>query len=119
MPERIDLDDSGLPPHVNATVVTVGTFDGVHRGHRDVIERLVGRARSLDLASVLVTFEPNPMEVVNPMAAPLLLTLHDENLEVFAETGLDYAAVLPSTASLASYSAEDFVDLVLTRSFRL
>ena len=119
MPERIDLDDSGLPPHVNATVVTVGTFDGVHRGHRDVIERLVGRARSLDLASVLVTFEPHPMEVVNPMAAPLLLTLHDEKLEVLAETGLDYVAVLPFTSSLASYSAEDFVELVLRRCFRL
>ena len=119
MPERIDLDDSGLPPHVNATAVTVGTFDGVHRGHRDVIERLVSRARTLDVASVLVTFEPHPMEVVNPMAAPLLLTLHDEKLEVLAETGLDYVAVIPFTTSLAAYSAEDFVELVLRRCFRL
>jgi riboflavin kinase/FMN adenylyltransferase len=119
MPERIDLDDSGLPPHVNATVVTVGTFDGVHRGHRDVIEKLVRRARALNVASVLVTFEPHPMEVVNPMAAPLLLTLHDEKLEVLAETGLDYVAVLPFTAALAAYSAEDFVELVLRRCFRL
>ena len=119
MPERIELDDSGLPPHVKATVVTVGTFDGVHRGHRDVIERLVGRARSLEVASVLVTFEPHPMEVVNPMAAPLLLTLHDEKLELLAETGLDYVAVLPFTTSLAAYSAEEFVELVLRRCFRL
>ncbi|HJP61016.1 MAG TPA: bifunctional riboflavin kinase/FAD synthetase [Gemmatimonadaceae bacterium] len=119
MPERIQLDDSGLPPHINATVVTVGTFDGVHRGHRDVIERLVRRARALDVASVLVTFEPHPMEVVNPMAAPLLLTLHDEKLEVLAETGLDYVAVIPFTAALAAYSAEDFVELVLRRCFRL
>ena len=119
MPERIELDDSGLPPHINATVVTVGTFDGVHRGHRDVIEKLVARARALDVASVLVTFEPHPLEVVNPMAAPLLLTLHDEKLEVLAETGLDYVAVLPFTASLAAYSAEDFVELVLRRCFRL
>lgn len=119
MTERIDLDDSGLPAHVDATVVTVGTFDGVHRGHRDVIEKLVRRARTLKVGSVLVTFEPHPMEVVNPMAAPLLLTLHDEKLEVLAETGLDYVAVIPFTAALAAYSAEDFVELVLRRCFRL
>src|SRR6476646_3197983 len=119
MPESLDLDESGLPPHVGATVVTVGTFDGVHRGHRDVIERLVRRAQTLGVASVLVTFEPHPLEVVNPAAAPLLLTLHDEKLEVLAETGLDYVAVLPFTPSLAAYSAEDFVELVLRRCFRL
>lgn len=119
MPERLGLDESGLPAHVAATVVTVGTFDGVHRGHRDVIERLVRRAQTLGVASVLVTFEPHPLEVVNPAAAPLLLTLHDEKLEVLAETGLDYVAVLPFTPSLAAYSAEDFVELVLRRCFRL
>ncbi|HEX6629130.1 MAG TPA: adenylyltransferase/cytidyltransferase family protein, partial [Gemmatimonadaceae bacterium] len=119
MPEQLDRDESGLPPHVGATVVTVGTFDGVHRGHRDVIERLVRRAQTLGVASVLVTFEPHPLEVVNPATAPLLLTLHDEKVEVLAETGLDYVAVLPFTPSLAAYSAEDFVDLVLRRCFRL
>ncbi|HJP85816.1 MAG TPA: bifunctional riboflavin kinase/FAD synthetase [Gemmatimonadaceae bacterium] len=119
MPEQLNIDDSGLPPHVDATVVTVGTFDGVHRGHRDVIERLVARARSLGVPSVLVTFEPHPLEVVNPLAAPLLLTLHDEKLEVLAETGLDYMAVLPFTPALAAHSAEDFVELVLRRCFRL
>ena len=119
MPESLDLDESGLPPHVGATVVTVGTFDGVHRGHRDVIERLVRRAHALKVPSVLVTFDPHPLEVVNPAAAPLLLTLHDEKLEVLAETGLDYVAVLPFTPALAAYSAEEFVELVLRRCFRL
>src|SRR5256885_2514630 len=63
-------DESGLPPHVNGTVITVGTFDGVHRGHRDVVERLVDRSRVLKIPSVLVTFEPHPLEIVNPAAAP-------------------------------------------------
>ena len=67
--------DSGLPPDVAATVVAVGTFDGVHRGHRDVLDRLAVRARQLDLRSVLVTFDPHPLEVVNAAAAPLLLTV--------------------------------------------
>lgn len=120
MHSRIDpSDESGLPPHVKGTVITVGTFDGVHRGHRDVVERLVARSRSLKIPSVLVTFEPHPLEIVNPSAAPLLLTTHYEKLEVLSETGVDYVAVLPFTPELAAYSAEDFVELVLRRRFRL
>src|SRR5213075_1752410 len=106
MPREVRLsDDSGLPPHVSGTVITVGTFDGVHRGHRDVIHRLVQRARSLKIPSVLVTFEPHPLEIVNPAAAPLVLTTHYEKIEVLAETGVDYVAIVPFTAVLASYSA--------------
>src|SRR5213595_3166720 len=104
MPERIRMsDESGLPPYVTDTVITVGTFDGVHRGHRDVVQRLVSRSRTLKIPSVLVTFDPHPLEVVNPAAAPLLLTSHDEKLEVLAETGIDYMAVVPFTAELAAY----------------
>jgi riboflavin kinase/FMN adenylyltransferase len=117
--DRYLTDQSGLPPHVSGTVITVGTFDGVHRGHRDVVERLVARSRALKIPSVLVTFEPHPLEIVNPAAAPLLLTTHDEKQEVLAETGIDYMAVVPFTAQLASYSAEDFVELILRRCFRM
>jgi riboflavin kinase/FMN adenylyltransferase len=112
-------EESGLPPYVKSTVITVGTFDGVHRGHRDVIERLVARSRVLKIPSVLVTFEPHPLQIVNPSAAPLLLTTHDEKLEVIAETGVDYMAVVPFTSELASFSAENFVELVLRRCFRM
>ena len=113
------VEESGLPPYVKSTVITVGTFDGVHRGHRDVIERLVARSRVLKIPSVLVTFEPHPLQIVNPSAAPLLLTTHDEKLEVIAETGVDYMAVVPFTSELASFSAENFVELVLRRCFRM
>ncbi len=120
MPKDLFLTDgSGLPPHVSGTVITVGTFDGVHRGHQDVVERLVKRARTLKIPSVLVTFEPHPLEVVNPAAAPLLLTTHDEKQEVLAETGIDYLAVVPFSPRLAAYSADNFVDLILRRCFRL
>ena len=112
-------DDSGLPPYVTGTVITVGTFDGVHRGHQDVVGRLVNRSRVLKIPSVLITFEPHPLEIVNPAAAPLALTTHDEKLEVLAETGLNYLALVPFTPELAAYSAEDFVELILRRCFRL
>ena len=111
--------ESALPPHVDRTVMTVGTFDGVHRGHCDVIERLVARAAERGMPSVLVTFDPHPMEVVNPAAAPLLLSTLDEKLDALSGTGLDYVAVLPFTQTLSEYSAEEFVELVLARRFRL
>lgn len=103
----------GLPPDIGGTVCTVGTFDGVHRGHQLVLDRLCARARELGLPSVLVTFDPHPLEIVNPAAAPPLLTVGDEKLEVLAESPLDYMVVLPFTKDLAAYGAAEFVDLVL------
>ena len=111
--------DTGLPENIDATVLTVGTFDGMHRGHVDLLSRVVAHARERGLPSLLVTFDPHPLEVVNPAAAPPLLTLHHEKLEVLAETGIDYLAVLPFTKILASYDAEQFVDRVLRARYRL
>ena len=117
--ESRDRAESGLPPGVPGTVVTVGTFDGVHLGHQDVLARLRRRAQAVALRSVLVTFEPHPLEVVNPAAAPPLLTVGEEKLEVLVESGIDFAAVLPFTPTLRSYAPEQFVDLVLLRRFRM
>lgn len=107
--------DPVLPPGIGATVLTVGTFDGVHRGHRLVLARLAERSRAAGLASVLVTFSPHPLEIVNPSAAPLLLTAGDEKTEVLVESKIDYAVVLPFTPALAAYNAGQFVDEVLLR----
>jgi riboflavin kinase / FMN adenylyltransferase len=90
-------------------VVTVGTFDGLHRGHRRVIAEVVGRARAGGLTSVLVLCDPHPLEVVNPAAAPKLLTLPDEKQELLAGAGLDRVAVLPFTREVAQLSPEEFV----------
>ncbi|MGZ8412945.1 MAG: bifunctional riboflavin kinase/FAD synthetase [Gemmatirosa sp.] len=112
-------DESWLPPDVGGTVVTVGTFDGVHRGHQDVLARLSARARAVGLRSLLVTFDPHPLEVVNPDAAPPLLTPGREKLAALAESGVDYVAVVPFTRVLASYEAAQFVDLVLRDRLRM
>ena len=117
MTERVSA--SGLPPDVTRTALTVGSFDGVHRGHQDVLRQLVARARELGVHSLLVTFDPHPLEVVNPAAAPRLLTVGDEKLEVLAESGIDFVAVLPFTPALAAFSAERFVDDILLERFRM
>ncbi len=113
------ISESGLPPTITGTIVTVGTFDGVHRGHLDVISRLVDRAAVAGLPSLVVSFDPHPLEVVNPAAAPQLLTTSEEKLEVLAETGIDYFALVPFNHDLAAYGAEDFVELILRRRFRM
>lgn len=107
----------GLPIDAAGAVVTVGTFDGMHRGHQDVLSRLVARGHATDRPSVVVTFDPHPLEVVNPAAAPPLLTLHAEKLELFAQSGVSYVAVLPFTTTLAAYEADQFVDQVLRRRY--
>ena len=120
MPERFaGWEDSGLPPSTPGTVVTVGTFDGVHRGHWAVLSRIAARGKAGGLASVLVTFEPHPLEIVNPAAAPPLLTLAEEKVEVVAESGVDFMAIVPFTPQLRAYSAAQFVDEVLRRRFHV
>jgi riboflavin kinase / FMN adenylyltransferase len=103
----------GLPRAREGAVVTCGTFDGVHRGHALVLETTASAAQRAGLASIALTFDPHPLDVVNPSAAPPLLTLWDEKIEAIAQTPIDYLEVVPFTQELASYSAEEFVDRVL------
>ena len=117
-PLAVDLE-SGLPPDVTGTVVTVGTFDGVHRGHQDVLRRLAARAKQAGLRSALVTFAGHPLELLRPDQAPLQLTPGREKLEALAPTGLDYVAVLPFTPALAALEADAFVDRVLIDRLRM
>ncbi|MDB4915196.1 MAG: riboflavin biosynthesis protein RibF [Gemmatimonadetes bacterium] len=113
------MSESMLPRHVDRTIVTVGTFDGVHRGHVDVLHRLVARARQNGRASVLLTFAQHPLELLKPDVAPLMLTTRDEKLAAIAETGVDYVVVLPFTRTLAQHSAEQFVDVLLRDRLRM
>jgi len=94
---------------MSGAVVTVGTFDGLHRGHQRVLAEVVDLARKGALTSVLVTFDPHPLEIVNPAACPKLLTLPDEKQELLAGTGLDRVVLLPFTREVAQQSPEEFI----------
>ena len=109
----------GFPQIEGGAVVTVGTFDGVHCGHRDTLRRLSDRAKAAGLPAVLVTFRPHPLEVVNPTAAPMLLTPGVEQLEALVDSGPLLVAVLPFTPPLAALSADEFVEHVLLRRYHM
>jgi len=104
---------------VTGTVLTVGTFDGVHRGHWAVLEEIARRAKASGLASLLVTFEPHPLEVVNPQAAPPLLTLGDEKRAILARSAVDRVEFLAFTPELQAFPPERFVREVLEERFSL
>ena len=104
-----------LPPLPGGSAVTVGSFDGLHLGHRAVVEELLRRARAGGRAAVLVTFEPHPGWVLDGEGAPPRLTVGPERLELLAELGVDYAMMLRFDRGLAALSAEEFVRILRAR----
>jgi riboflavin kinase/FMN adenylyltransferase len=113
-PEAVRFDGPpGIPPSSEGTVVTVGTFDGVHQGHWAVLNEIVERARRTGRRSVLLTFDPHPLAIVRPDLAPRLLTSPLEKKEILAESGLDWVVFLRFTKALSELTPEAFVIEVL------
>lgn len=109
---------SGLPPTVTGTVVTVGTFDGVHLGHQAILREIERRATARRLHAVLLTFDRHPLRVVRPDEAPPLLTMPNEKKEILAQFGLDYVAFVAFTRAFSRYTPREFVREVLVRRLR-
>ncbi|WP_216216309.1 bifunctional riboflavin kinase/FAD synthetase [Amycolatopsis aidingensis] len=102
-----------LPGGWGRCVVTIGVFDGVHRGHQALIRRTVGVARQRGLPSVVLTFDPHPSEVVRPGSHPAQLTTLRRKAELVEQLGVDVFAVLPFTPELSRLPAHDFVHEIL------
>ncbi|MEZ0095405.1 bifunctional riboflavin kinase/FAD synthetase [Streptacidiphilus sp. EB129] len=102
-----------VPGDWGRSVVTIGSFDGVHRGHQLIINQAIRHARELGVRSVVVTFDPHPSEVVRPGSHPALLAPHPRRAELMAELGVDAVLVIPFTEAFSQVSPEDFVRRVL------
>ncbi|MEP6495127.1 MAG: riboflavin biosynthesis protein RibF [bacterium] len=112
-------DRAVFPQWADGSIVTVGMFDGVHLGHRDILRRVRDRAAEVGLPGILVTFRPHPLAIVNPAAAPMLLSPDAEQLDAIVDSGPLHVVVLPFTPDLAKYSAEAFVTHLLLDRYRM
>lgn len=102
-----------IPQDWGRSVVTIGSYDGVHRGHQLIIGRAVEQAREQGLPAVVVTFDPHPSEVVRPGSHPPLLAPHHRRAELCAELGVDALLILPFTGDFSKLSPAEFVVKVL------
>jgi riboflavin kinase/FMN adenylyltransferase len=105
-------------PEDGRSVVTLGNFDGVHRGHQAVLARVVEEARARGDRSVAITFDPHPLAVHRPEAPPTLITGLEDRLERMAATGLDAILLVPYTLDFARQSAEEFVETYVVDGLR-
>jgi riboflavin kinase / FMN adenylyltransferase len=123
VPERPDLPSRTLwsgsvapPADLPRTVVTIGVFDGVHRGHQVIVSRAVALARASGLPCVVLTFDPHPGDVVRPGTRVPMLSTVAHRIELLYEVGADAVWVLPFTLELSQLTAEEFVlDVLVAR----
>jgi riboflavin kinase/FMN adenylyltransferase len=115
---QIHRDIETLPPFRNA-VVTIGTFDGVHMGHRQVIEKLKEEAKTIHGETVIITFHPHPRKVVSSSILGIrLINTLDEKIGLLEQLGIDHLVVVPFTEVFANQPAEDYVRDFLVNKFR-
>jgi len=96
-------------------VVSLGTFDGVHRGHQAIIKRLLERAKEKNKVGLVVTYEPHPQSVVAPQSAPQVLTTLEEKLYLFERLGVQETLVIHFDKKLSQLKPEDFVKQILVK----
>jgi riboflavin kinase/FMN adenylyltransferase len=107
-----------IPKRLRPTVVSIGNFDGVHLGHRFILDRLRERAAARSLRSVAVTFDPHPLRFLRPETCPRLITPLKTRLELLGDTGIDAVLVLPFTAELSRMRAAEFVTTIIHDALR-
>ena len=105
-----------LPPFSNA-VITIGTFDGVHKGHRTIIDAMKAEAAQINGETVIITFDPHPRKIVNPNEPLHLINTLQEKTELLAAAGIDHLVVVPFTPAFAAQTADEYIHNFLVDRF--
>lgn len=114
---KVHYDIDALPRFRNA-VITIGTFDGVHMGHRQIIDKLKSEARAVDGETVIITFHPHPRKVVSSAILGIrLINTLEERISLLEAFGIDHLVVVPFTDAFANQPAEDYVKNFLVEKF--
>ena len=108
-----NLDE--IPTPFKRAVITIGNFDGVHLGHQALFREVIGKSRQIEGASVAMTFEPHPMQVLNKNYHPPLITLLEQKIELIGHTGIDVLICMPFTRQFAALTPREFVEDILIR----
>ncbi|HEY6954008.1 MAG TPA: bifunctional riboflavin kinase/FAD synthetase [Flavisolibacter sp.] len=114
---QVHRSTENLPLFTNA-VITIGTFDGVHEGHKKIIDALIREARSVQGEAVIITFHPHPRKIVRPNEHLQLINTLDEKIELLEKTGIDHLVIVPFNHSFASQTADEYISNFLVAKFR-
>lgn len=115
---QIHRDITNLPKFINA-VITIGTFDGVHLGHHQIIDSLKAEAEKAKGESIIITFHPHPRKVVSSVITGVrLINTLDERIELLEKTGIDHLVIVPFTDFFANQSAEEYIRDFLVANFK-
>ncbi|MFL5808003.1 MAG: bifunctional riboflavin kinase/FAD synthetase [Flavisolibacter sp.] len=106
-----------LPAFRNA-VITIGTFDGVHQGHKKIIDALKKEASSANGESIIISFDPHPRKIVNPKEHLQLINTQEEKIELLAKTDIDHLVIVPFTKEFAEQSADEYIQNFLIGRFQ-
>lgn len=106
-----------LLPVFNNAVVTIGTFDGVHLGHQQIIKALLNEVEKVNGESIIITFHPHPRKIVQPDTSLQLINTLDEKIELLEKQGIDHLVVVPFSPAFASLSADDYIKEFLIQKF--
>ncbi|MCP3944064.1 MAG: bifunctional riboflavin kinase/FAD synthetase [Desulfobacteraceae bacterium] len=109
--ELIENLDQINSPFKNA-VITIGNFDGVHKGHQALLHQVIERADEIEGTAVAITFEPHPLRALG-ISSPSLITRHDQKTELIEQTGIDVLICIPFNDAFASITAQDFIEKIL------
>jgi len=101
------------------SVIAIGNFDGIHLGHQRLLEYCIALARESGAVATALTFEPPPLKVLRPEAAPLRISTNGQRMEWFAALGMEAAVVLPFTMELSRLAPEEFVEEILVRQLQV
>lgn len=115
---QVHTDITHLPEFKNA-VITIGTFDGVHLGHRLILDQLLQEAARIGGEAVIITFHPHPRKIVSTGKKPLfLINTIKEKIGLLEETGVDHLVIVPFTEAFAQLTAREYVEDFLVKRFR-
>jgi riboflavin kinase/FMN adenylyltransferase len=105
-----------LPGFSNA-VITIGTFDGVHEGHKKIIDALIREARSVQGEAIIVTFHPHPRKIVNPNEHLQLINTLEEKTQLLEKTGIDHLVIVPFNQQFAGQTPDEYIENFLIEKF--